>query len=1174
MGLSYAHVQHVDGPSNTSTSITSAPFTVARYQVLAVTVGAESYEGQTSVVVTTGGGRPGGGFTDRADRHAWDTGGSHEGAYSGTFGVMIDADASGVTVTVATAGSPAGWKRPSMDIWLITGADRSDWSIRAEGYGPTVGGPLNLLWTSSNDPPGANMATLAVISCVDASHSGAPYMAGDGITPGNGYTHAPGPGVSGVATVATWNAPAGTKTAQVREPNWPGLWATTMIEIRPAHTAPIVGAGDDRDIERTKGLVRTATEPSDGGAAITARQWRLMSGPGGSGAPVDLPAYQGDPKRVLLPRDVAGAHVIRYTATNSVGPGYDEATITVTPLRPTVNAGPDEARAMGVVTRTATEQEGDSPVTARSWKIDAGPTNVGDTIGTAAALSWTPPSLGQWTLRYTATSAAGVSDPDTCVISIGVTGVPLKLGRTPEPKIAVSAAFGGNLTDPSGVSWAFTEITRDVRAAEGIHIRHGRSDEAAASQPAQLRLALTNRDGRYSLGGRSPWWPNVRQGTPIRVECDLGDGGGFKVMFTGGADGWTPSYSTRPSTLGGEIGDATVTLSASGDLRRLQQGQPPIISPMRRGIMASPGVVTYWPCEDEENSRSIAPARPEWSAMDFSGRLHGGSNPNLPAATPKLAASDVFDSSLPLPQINDSEWYGRVPDHTGTSTIQLRFLIDVPAPGGGKGLAGDGGSVLIGLITSGNPNFWELRYFEGGAIQIRAWRNFTGPPIDQTVTFNLDGRRGQFGLQLTQNGGAVDYFADFLEVGAAGAGTYSGSIASSTLGRALTVQTATDGGLVDLTLGHIVVRNVARVPSENIRILNAWNGEQVGERLLRITAEHAINYVQLDGAVPVDSITDIMGPQRIGTVLEILRECEATDQGILWDGLGPGLTYTTKRYRESRPPALVLDAAAGGVGLPFGPVHDDAYRCNRAAVERRGGSNAMFLDQTGPLGTTIVGRYDDSLTVTCQRDSALPQYAGWMVGQGTIEGYRYPRLSLNLRAHPEHLDEWLTIRPGDRVDVANLSAVHPSAPVEPIALSVEGYEQTIKPTSWDVIMNTSLAQRWGVAQVAAETTGGPGDPRPEYVARVDTDATVIAALAPVGQTSLTVDVTAGPAWTTRADDFPFYLDVGAVRVAAVSCTAPGVDGNPARQRFTIEPMPVTRPAGTRVQLWHPAVYAL
>jgi hypothetical protein len=321
-----------------------------------------------------------------------------------------------------------------------------------------------------------------------------------------------------------------------------------------------------------------------------------------------------------------------------------------------------------------------------------------------------------------------------------------------------------------------------------------------------------------------------------------------------------------------------------------------------------------------------------------------------------------------------------------------------------------------------------------------------------------------------------------------------------------------------------------------------------------------------------------MGAQPRGTVLDLFRDCETTDGGILWDGAGPGLSYTTKRYRESPTPKLTLDAAAREVGLPFQPAHDDAYRVNRATAKRRYGASAVFEDATGPLGYNTVGRYEDSREFGVNSDTALPQYAGWMVGQGTVEGYRYPRLSLDLVAHPEFLDEWLTIIPGDRVDVLNLSAVHPSAPGEPLALVVEGFEQTIGPRTWTVIMNTSLAQRWAVASVAAETIGGSGDPRPEYVARVDTDATVIATLTPAGQSQLTVDVTAGPAWTQNANpttgDYPLYLDVGALRVRATGCSAPGVGGNPARQTFTIDPMPVTRPAGVAVRLWQPAVYGL
>jgi hypothetical protein len=807
-------------------------------------------------------------------------------------------------------------------------------------------------------------------------------------------------------------------------------------------------------------------------------------------------------------------------------------------------------------------------------------------------------------LSYTATSAAGTSDPDTCVITVGVTGVPLHLGRTPEPKFAVAVAFGGNLADPIGTAWVFTEITRDVRIAQGVYIRHGRSDEASVSQPAQCRLTLDNRAGRYSLGGRSPYWPNVRQGTPVQVSVDLGDGAGFQTLFTGYADGWTPVYTTRPTRTGVQTtGDTAVSLVASGNLRRLAQGQPPVISPLRRGLTASTGVVAYWPGEDDKGARFLASAIPGHPPMDFSGRLHGGSNPGLPAATPRLAASQVFACSGSLPLVSDSEWYGDVPDYTGTEIIQMRCLIDVPSAGSING------SVILGMITSGDPGFWELRYMTGGLINVRAWRNFqslvldtpgyalvpgpdgpvipgASPPRGSFV--GIDGRRGQLGLTLTKSGANVDWVVDFIEQGATtgyvfGPGQGGQVVPGASVGKARRIQTCTDGGHVDVTLGHVVVRKDLYDHPTHVKQLNAWRGEIVGERLLRITQENGLAYVQIDPSPPYyPTITDTMGPQIVGTVLDLYRDCETVDGGILWDGgggpatstdptaIGAGLSYTTKRYRESRTPALTLDAALGEVGLPFTPAHDDAYRCNRATVSRYLGASAVFEDVTGALGSGILGRYDDSRQVNCRDDSALAQYAGWMVGQGTVEGYRYPRLTLNLVANPQFLDEWLAIIPGDRVDVVNLWTIHPAAPVETLRLSIEGYEQTITPHTWDVIMNTSLQRRWSVASVAAETTGGPNDPRAEYVARVDTNGTALAAIASAGQTVLTVTVTAGPFWTQRADDYPLTLDVGAVAVRATACTAPSGQ----QQTFTVDPMPVTRPAGVPVVLWNAPVFGL
>src|SRR5207253_8423337 len=50
--------------------------------------------------------------------------------------------------------------------------------------------------------------------------------------------------------------------------------------------------------------------------------------------------------------------------------------------------------------------------TSRAWTVVSGPTGVGSTIGTAAALSFTPSTAGTYTLRYSATNSAGTGTDD------------------------------------------------------------------------------------------------------------------------------------------------------------------------------------------------------------------------------------------------------------------------------------------------------------------------------------------------------------------------------------------------------------------------------------------------------------------------------------------------------------------------------------------------------------------------------------------------------------------------------------------------------------------------------------------------------------------------------------------------------------------------------------------
>lgn len=1169
MALGYTHRGRIDGAPGSSTAV-SGPISVNANEVLAITVVTDSYTGTTASLYcyTTA---PDWGFSQRVDYD------EQIGGYAGVFALVTPASGGpwSPVIHVEVTGAAAGHRRPSFDIWSLTGVDLGNPVVQVGRTG-FIGRNGQLVFVS-----GSAGHTLALIAAVDVLHNDAPYVYGDGVTPGFGFMQsgaAGPPGVSGFGTMVSWATAGATYFTGVNLGTGYPLEPTclaAMMEFRAAPVAPTVDAGLDRTVERTKGIIRTAGEGSDGGAAITARQWRLMSGPGGSGAPVDLAAYGGDPKRCLLPNSVVGAHVIRYTATNSAGAGFDEATITVTALRPTVNAGPDQTIALTTaVTRTATEVAGDNAITSRLWTIYSGPSGAGTVLPStppgSATLVWTPTVLGQYVLKYTATSAAGTSDPDYATITVGVVGVPLNIGDG-TVRLGVAIAFAGDLSDPDGSSWIYTEVTTDVRVAQGIYMRHGRSDEASASQPATCRFTLDNRQGKYSLGGRSPYWPNVRQGTPVTIYIDIGTGGGMEAVFTGYVDGFTPEYSINPLVNLTGKGDATVQVVASGALRRLGQGSPPVFSSMRRAMLKDPDVRAYWPCEDGKNAGFISSGIPGHPPMDFSGRLHDGSNPGLPAATPNLASSEPFDCSLALPQLNDSEWYGNVPIYTATNTICLWFLIDIPDSGSNDS------AVLIGLITTGDPSFWEIRYKTGGVLNLRAWRSFSTlvGGLDTDLGFTLNGRRGLLSLELTTSGGNVAWNLQFIEEGTTFSGGASGTVTTGTVGRAVRVQTNTDGGHVQVTMGHIAVRSAARNIADAVARVNAHNSDQVGERLFRITAENLLPYTQNDGDVPVDTVTDQMGPQRPNTVLGILNECETCDQGLLWDGVDPGLQYSTKRYRESRAPALTLSVPAAKVAFPFVPVHDDQNRRNRVTANRQEGASAIYEDTTGPLGSTIIGRYDDSIDVNVELDSSMIYYAGWLVHTGTIEGYRWPRLGMDLAANPDLIDDWLpidptnpphrkTIIPGDRVDVTGLDLVNASAPVEPISLGIEGFEQTITDSTWDVTLNTSPYYAWAVAQACATT----GDTQ-EFGMRAETSGSTVAALIAAGQSVLSVATSSGPLWTTTADDFPLYLDVGGVRVRATACT-----GTSSPQTFTVDAMPVDKPATTPVKLWRQPVLGL
>ena len=712
-------------------------------------------------------------------------------------------------------------------------------------------------------------------------------------------------------------------------------------------------------------------------------------------------------------------------------------------------------------------------------------------------------------------------------------GVPFLDALGPDARIIVEVAWGADLTaDPD--TWSWSDITGDVfyGGGEMIDVFVGAADEASDTQPANCKMRLNNELGDYSQGIQSRNWPNVRKNTPVRVRVDLGTGA--ETLWWGFADGFEPSW--------GNLGNnAMVDLSASGVLRRLGRRETPVISSFRRAALALSDMVAYWPAEDGENATSIASG------------LTGGSPLGWYLGGPDFAASSVFAASAPLPKIAGSAWYGPVAPYTVTGRTQVRALMSFPDSGSPDS------TVIFRFHTTGTSDLWEMRYGTPGLLSVRAW-GAGSILFEQFVAFDVDGRTGQFGIQLVQNGANVDWNIDALYVGDTSSGGFGSTLVGRTVGRVFKVETNTDDAHTDLIIGHITVQNAITDETSQIEALNAHLHENAVERIKRLGAENNVPINAIGNPQTGDDAARLMGYQRTDKLLSLLRDAEKVDQGVLHDGVTAGLTYITHRRRENLDPFVTIDVANGDLSVMLKPVDDDQRTVNKVRVSRQGGSDYTYEQTDGRLGTDAIGVYDRDETVNNDQDGELALFASWLVSRGTVEGYRYPRLDLELTHTPALLRQWLYAQIGGRLDILNIETLLPQHPAGTISLALEGYRHSISQNRWQLSANCSPYGPWELGVIAAET-GDTG----ARVMRYDTDGASLALPVDAGAASLTVAFT-GPRFTTLADDFPLQIDLDGLAV-----TVTNVTGTTSPQTFTVDPATVTqpRPAGAPIAVMTP-----
>lgn len=714
----------------------------------------------------------------------------------------------------------------------------------------------------------------------------------------------------------------------------------------------------------------------------------------------------------------------------------------------------------------------------------------------------------------------------------------------------------------------WTDISQWVQYRDGatkIPITRGRGNETSQTPPQNGTVVLNNRDGRFSpRNPTGPYYGLLTRNTPMRISR-LNNGVRRYRLY-----GEVPSWPVD-SDISGQ--DVTVTVSPSGLLRRLGQGNKPLRSPMFRaytisyslpdfGPVATPTPVAYWPCEDGSSSTQIASGLSGGSAMAVAG-------------SPSYASDNTFPGSASLPQLNGSVWTASVPS-AATTANSFRFLLAIPSTGATNN------SVVAQLFTSGTAARIDITYTtaSSGSLTAAAYTAGGTNLFTSVAVTNVNGAPGLVTYENTPDStpGTVDYSLNLISVGSAvnnaTGGTYSGSI-----GAATQVAINPGAGITGSAVGHVAVQATAltAISDAPVSAMTGWTNESPIVRFLRLCGEQGVpanaQFLASTATNPGDET--LMGPQTTDTFVALLQQVADTALLPVFEFRDQlSLTMRSKGTMYNQAPKLTLDYSQHQLSAPLKPVDDDSYTRNDVTVTRNGGSSYEAVLTSGAMSIQPppngVGVYDTEYTISLGSDSLLANQAGWRLLFGTVNEPRYPQISLNLRhstftSSVDMMNAALTLDIGDRILIKN--AVVPNYPPDDVSLIVQGINETLGTFEHDMVINCTPESPWRV--------GILDDP---VLGHLDTDGSTLAGTYPLGtETSLLVSTTGAATgsalWTTSAGDFPFDISVGGERMTVTNIT-----GSSSPQTFTVTRSvnSVVKPQtpGTDVRLWQPLILSL
>jgi hypothetical protein len=715
--------------------------------------------------------------------------------------------------------------------------------------------------------------------------------------------------------------------------------------------------------------------------------------------------------------------------------------------------------------------------------------------------------------------------------------------------VKLSKRVGGTLSDIAdltpvpALSYTAGQPLRVRAAVDGDQLKVKVWDPAG-DEPAGWHLEDTDTDitepGQTGLmswlvAGNSNSLPLVVSFDNYAVHVDLW--GGFVPQ-------WDPRWDKSGN-------DRTVPISGYGPLYRLAPGQskPPEHSALRRSIGGADGLQGYWPCEDGVSATQVASALPGHPPLAVTGTVAFTAVDDFTYddRTTRYGTSALVDLS------SGGRLSGTVPPEV-TAATATQWTISCTAQ--------------VEITTASTDVVVMEWYTPGGTFTRWEYRLAKAASNEQVIAYNAAGAATMVidsssvtvsftpsAIIAVQNGANID--VTFRQNAGAGvtasvAGTMAGitAVAANTLGTTNTVP---------MPFGHLAVwSTVPTVTGLNpffddygFRVFGddrSYLAEAAHLRLRRLGGEDGI-----DIYVPEveDALVNRMGWQAAGKPLDLYRQCEDVDGGVLFERPF-ALAYQPRAARYNQTPALVLDAQDDLAEAPAPDSSDQQYR-NRWEIKRTEGSSVVAQADEVTAGALV---YPDSAELLLHEDAQLADQAGWRLHLTSQRGLRWPLIDIDLAARPDLIDQWLNCRVGSRI-----AATNPMQDVagQDIDVLLEGYTLTIDIVHFKIAANCSYGPAWDVATADGEQ-------------RVPADGSTLDDTLGAADMTLSLASTAeNGVWGTDAADFPLDIRVGGERI-----TLSAISGTTSPQTATISARGVNGvqrewPAGSEVDVWYPAI---